>query len=174
MKTNFRKAAWLAIALVFFLSSALYAAPYNERRPGRGYDEGASGGGYGDKGEKLEQLKEELGLTPEQEAKLKADREEFKAKNIELTEKLRAKRDELKNELEKAELDTAKVYTIISDIERLTGEKLRNRVNKIISMKSTLTPEQFEKLQAKMRQKIEKRMEQKHRRDGDKPRFWQR
>ena len=39
---------------------------------------------------------------------------------------------------------------IIGDIKDLSGEKLFNRVDKIIAMKNILTPEQFEKLQNKM------------------------
>ncbi|MCK4462870.1 MAG: periplasmic heavy metal sensor, partial [Candidatus Omnitrophica bacterium] len=96
---------------------------------------------------------EELGITAEQEAKLKAQREEFRDKNKKLMEKMLSKRKELKQELEKPNINRAKVDKIIADIKNLTGEKLRSRVHKIISMKNVLTQEQFEKLQKKMEEK---------------------
>lgn len=144
MKTRFRKAILLAVATTFLLSSSVYAE-HSHGREGR-MEQSA-------REKKHEMLVEELGLTPEQETRLKQQREEFRNKNKELMEKMRSKRKELKQELEEPNIDRAKVDKIIGDIKNLTGEKLSNRVNKIISMKKILTPEQFEKLQDKMRQK---------------------
>jgi len=100
--------------------------------------------------EKFDKLTEELGLTPEQETELKQQRSQFKAQKKELWGKIRAKKKELKEELEKPDVDRAKVDKIIGEIKDLTGQKLEARVNKIISMKSILTPEQFKKLKEKM------------------------
>ena len=60
---------------------------------------------------------------------------------------MRAKRLELKQELEKPAVDTNKINTLIADIKTLMGEQLDFRVNNILAMKQILTPEQFKKLQ---------------------------
>ena len=141
MKERIKKAVLLTVAATFLLSSTLYAY--------HGDKEHSKSGREG----KFEKLSDELALTAEQKAQLKAEREAFKGKQGELMAKLRAKNEELKNELEKPAVDRARVDKIISDIQSLTGEKLRNRVEKIIAMKGTLTPEQFNKLQEKMEKK---------------------
>lgn len=140
MKAKFKKAALLGLAVTFLLSPVLYAeGPYGGRN-------GEASG----REERCGRLAAEIGLTAEQEAKLKEHREEFRNRNKYLVEKIGSKRKELKEELEKESIDRAKVGKIIGDIKDLSGEKLFNRVDKIIAMKSILTPEQFEKLQNKM------------------------
>ena len=108
------------------------------------------------KGDKFGKLTEELGLTPEQKTQLDAQKEAFKAKNQAVRDKLKAKKEELRNELEHPTVDRSKINATIEDIKSLTGEKLNNRVDKILAMKSILTPEQFTKLQDKMREKCKK------------------
>ncbi|NQU95075.1 MAG: periplasmic heavy metal sensor [Candidatus Omnitrophica bacterium] len=156
-----RKIALFGIAVTFFLSSAICAQAYH------GEKEGA---GECNVQEKHSKLTEELGLTPEQETRLKEDRRAFMEKNKELGKKMRSKRKELKGELEKPAIDTTRVGKIINDIKELTGEKLQNRVNKIVSMKSTLTPEQCEKLQSKMKKKY--RSHKRSNKNGHKSRHW--
>ena len=141
MKTELKKAMLLGMAIAFLVSTSIYAEPYYGERKGTG--------GCGRMG-KYDKLTRELGLTPEQETRLKEERERFANENMELTEKMRSKKEELKDNLEKPDMDRAKVDGIIDEIKNLTGEKLKNRVNKISAMKSILTLEQFEKLQQKM------------------------
>ena len=140
MKKKIVMAISLTVVAVFLAANSLYA----EHCP-----EG--------KGEKFEKLTKELGLTPEQKTQLDAQREAFKAKNEGAWKKLKAKKEELRNELEKPSVDRGKINATIEDIKSLTGEKLNNRVDKILAMKSVLTPEQFAKLQNKMREKYKKR-----------------
>jgi len=130
----------LAVVAVFLATASLYAEHYSK-----------------DKGEKFEKLTKELGLNPEQKTQLDSQREAFKAKNEAVWKKLKAKKEELRNELEEPSVDRGKINATIEDIKSLTGEKLNNRVDKILAMKSTLTPEQFSKLQEKMRKKHGKR-----------------
>ena len=144
MKPKLKKAMLLGLAITFLLSSTLYAEHY------RGEKKGAE---HSNKKEISAKLVEELGITPEQEAKLKEQRKEFMGKNKELKKNMRARRKELKRELEKPNIDRVKVEKIIADINNLTGEKLKNRVDKIISMKNILTPEQFKKLRDKTKGK---------------------
>ncbi|MFC1576206.1 Spy/CpxP family protein refolding chaperone [Candidatus Omnitrophota bacterium] len=148
MKTKLVKAITLAVAAVFLISSVAFAVP----------PEGEEGSGKQcGRGEKIEKLKAELGLTPEQSEALKAERTEFKDKNKELRTELRAKRTALKDELQKDTINRAVVDNIINDIANLQRSKLTSRVDKIVAMKSILTPEQFKKLQAKMHEKMKER-----------------
>ena len=141
MKSKIRKAALLVIAATFLLSSAVYA-DHGDKKWSKHEKEG-----------RLEKISAEIGLTAEQEAQLKEQREAFKAKQKDLGERLMTKNKELKEELEKPQVNRAKIDQIISDIQILAGEKMRNRVDKILAMKNTLTPEQFNKLQKKMEKK---------------------
>ena len=88
-----------------------------------------------------------LNLSPEQKSQITKQQDMNKEKENELRDKMHAKRLELKQELEKSEVDTNKVNAIIVDIKTLTGEQLDLRVNSILAMKQILTPEQFKKLQ---------------------------
>jgi len=136
MKKKILRAVSLAVIAVFLFGSSLYAE--HGCKPGEG---------------KFDKLTEELGLSPEQKTQLDAQREAFKSKNEAAWEKLKAKKEELRAELEKPTVDRAKVSAIIEDMKNLEGEKLNNRVDKILAMKSILTPEQFTKLQDKMQKK---------------------
>jgi len=142
MKTKLKKSLLLVVATVFLFTSTVYAYHGDKKYPKRDSKEC-----------RFEKLSEELGLTPEQQAQLEEQREAFKNKRKVLMEKMRAKNKALKEELEKPKVNRAKVDKGISDIQALTGEKLRSRVDKIIAMKGILTLEQFEKLQ----QKVERR-----------------
>jgi len=147
MKPKVGKVILVSVIALFLLGSELYAGSYcGDKEESK----------YPDKGKKFEKFNEELGLTPEQTEKLKEQRQEFSGKNKEVREKIRAKKEELKTELEKPVVNRAAVDNIINDVKNLTGEQLKSRVDKIMSMKSILTPEQFEKLQGKMREKNKK------------------
>jgi len=155
MKKKIARIISLAVIAVFLVSGNLYAESQC------GAPEGGRGNG---KGDKFQKLAEELNLTPEQKEKLKAQRAEFKEKNKALREKMQAKNKELKNELKNPTVDRAAVNATIEDIKSLTGEKLNSRVDKILSMKDVLTPEQFTKLQEKMQEKYKKMKGKKEKR----------
>jgi len=144
MKTKIKKVLVVFVASVFLVNLCLYAEAYHPKKGDKGYYE---------KGGKFEKFCEELGLTKEQEAQLKTQREEFKNKNNALRKKMRVKRRKLRDELEKPDVDRARVDTIIEELNDLNREKIKNRVNKILSMKNVLTPEQFKNLQDKMEKK---------------------
>ncbi|HOX53852.1 MAG: periplasmic heavy metal sensor [Candidatus Omnitrophica bacterium] len=97
----------------------------------------------------------ELGLTDEQQAQLKAQREQQKKENQAVREQLRAKNQELRQELEKATIDEAKVSGLVSEITALEGKKLNQHVAGVIATKKILTPEQQAKMKAKMDERKE-------------------
>jgi Spy/CpxP family protein refolding chaperone len=141
MNIKFKKAVLLGMAAAFLLGSTLHAeGPYE-------------GTGRRNSEKKFAELTQELGITPEQETKLKEQQEGFRAKGKRLMKNIQSRQKELKQELEKKDVDRARIDKLIEEIKDLTGEKLRNRVDKIMAMKSVLTPEQFEKLQSKAHKK---------------------
>ncbi|MBN1354073.1 MAG: periplasmic heavy metal sensor [Candidatus Omnitrophica bacterium] len=141
MKKGFKKGLLLFVIATFLTASSAYA-----------YHDGCEYQKH-EKCDKFERLSDELGLTDEQKTRLDKQKEVFKEKNIAFMDKIYAKNKELKAELEKPEIDRESVNNIIDDIQKLTGEKLRNRVDNILAMKNILTQEQFEKLQQKMEKK---------------------
>lgn len=97
----------------------------------------------------------ELGLTDEQQAQLKAQREQSQKENQATRQELKAKNQELRQELEKAAIDEAKVNGLVSEITALEGKKLSQHVSGVIAMKKILTPEQEAKMKAKMDERKE-------------------
>ena len=93
-----------------------------------------------------------LNLTKEQQEQIQKQREADSQKWMELKDKLKAKRLELQQELEKPAIDKGKVKNLVGEINALTGEQFSRKVDNLISMKQSLTPEQFKKM-----------MERKHR-----------
>jgi len=148
--TRMRKIVTVSAMAIFLLSSVSYAGHswYGNKEKECGESKERSG-----KSDRFEKLTEELGLSKEQSERLKAEREVFKNKNRELKENLKAKRKELKAELEKPEIDRPTVDRIIKEMSEINEMKLRDRVDKIIATKNILTPEQFGKLQEKMEEK---------------------
>lgn len=94
----------------------------------------------------------ELDLTAEQTAKINAQRKEQKSAMKSIRESLMAKRNELRDELDKEKTDKAKIESITSELKRLEAQRIDQKVNGILQIKATLTPEQFKKL-GSMREK---------------------
>ena len=96
--------------------------------------------------ERISKIVDTLGLTEEQRDALKEKRVGHRAQMKELGEALRTKRKELQEELEKAQSDTERISTLVSDIKSLQGELLDQRVAGILATKEILTPEQLEEM----------------------------
>ena len=64
-------------------------------------------------------------------------------------ESIRAKREELRDELDKEQTDPAKIEAITSELKKLEGDRVDQEVKGILGMKETLTPEQFKKLRSR-------------------------
>lgn len=146
MKTIMKKAVTVA-AVMGLILSAVPAYAYE------GCYMGEKGGKQYNKGEKFDKLSEELGLSAEQKELLKKDREATFAKMKELREKIQAARKELKAELDKETLDTARVNGLVAQLKDLMGQQIQARVDKVMSMKNILTPEQFKKMQQLIEEK---------------------
>jgi len=109
----------------------------------------------------IEDFTEELNLTAEQQEEIKQQRSEQLKENKQIHEQLRVKNQQLRKELEKAELDQAKINSLIAEIADLQGQQLRQRVDGVVSMKEILTPEQEAQLKARMEEKRQEMREEK-------------
>jgi len=89
---------------------------------------------------------EDLDLTENQKKQLKEHREKQDKERNELSKQIRQKNLELGEELQKDKVDNRKVNRIIDEIANLEKRIIRNRVDGILNMKNTLTPEQRQKL----------------------------
>ena len=166
MRKKLTKISVLAIvATTLCLFSDAYA-----RHPG-GEGEGPEGGRE-KRGEymqkKMDEIYDRLDLTPEQEEKIRAQRREEREKSRELMEKYRAKRGELRTELEKETIDKARVDLLIKEVTTVKQEILRQRVDRIMATREILTSEQFRKLQEMKKEKMEKmrsKMKERHKKD---------
>ena len=142
-----RKARWLSLALgALVVTGASLRAEPSENSGARG--------GPGAGGERpFEKIKAELGLTDEQAAKLRDHRQAHRQAGMALWQDARAKREALRAELEKPNFDENKVKSLQA-AARAAQEKLQDhRLQGIIDVKKILTPEQFAKFQAIMKEK---------------------
>ena len=96
-------------------------------------------------GQKREEIHKKLGLTPEQESKLKANREEHHSEMEKLHEQIKAKKEELKQALDQPTVDEAKVRALHNEMKELKSQMEDGRFNGILEVRKILTPEQFEK-----------------------------
>lgn len=150
-----QNARWLSLALgALVLTGASLRAEPSENSGPRGGPRGEMGGGSGENRERpFEKIKAELGLTDEQAAKLREHRQAHRQAGLALWQDARAKREALKAELEKPNFDENKVKSLQASA-RAAQEKLQDhRLQGIIDVKKILTPEQFAKFQAIMKEK---------------------
>lgn len=151
MKTMLRVALIVAVAMaVAFSSTAVYAVGADNSQPMKAK-----------MGERFKKMTEELNLAPEQKATLDKSHEEFATKVKELREKMRAARVSLKEELDKATTDMARVASLVAELKDLAGQQIQHRVDSVIAMKKVLTPEQFTKMKSSM-EKHKKEFKEKY------------
>jgi len=146
MKKHFTKL--VAFVLVSgFIFSALPV--YSE--PGEGFR--GKGKGWGrqmseeERAERREKMHEFLGLTAEQEVQLKNHSEAHRAQRDRIRSALKEKRDALRSELRKADLDTDRISSLKNELIDLEAEKVDSLVSGILEVREILTPEQFARFQ---------------------------
>lgn len=112
---------------------------------------GESNGKHGN-GEMKEEFYKDLNATPEQRDQLKAHRQENTDKMKAVREQMKAKHAELRAEIGKPTVDMTKVESIKSALKDLNARMIDRKVESILSLKKILTPEQFQKMSDKMEQ----------------------
>lgn len=137
MKNNLMKT--MALLLAFGLMTAAPLA-YAESDKG-----GPEGPGYHKA--KAEGFFKNLNLTPEQKAKIDAQREAQKEKNKAVRDQLKVKMQALHEEISKPATDRAKLDSLIAEVNILKGQLFVQHIEGVLGMKEVLTPEQFAKMQ---------------------------
>lgn len=149
--------ASLAAALLFVLPTAW--AQMNEDEETYDASSGGTGmmppghmsqGGQGGMMAQMsaEHLKQRLGLTDEQTAKLKELRRAYLKETVMQTAKIRVAELELVDLLDDKKLDMSKIEKKVKETEALRSELTLSRVRSLMKSAEFLTPEQFEKLRA--------------------------
>ena len=87
----------------------------------------------------------QLDLSPEQEEQLKAHRKDHRGQGKEFRENMKAKKEAIRNELQKEELNMENVYTIHNELKDLLIQKADHRLEGILEVRKILTAEQFRK-----------------------------
>ncbi|MEW5896020.1 MAG: Spy/CpxP family protein refolding chaperone [Candidatus Omnitrophota bacterium] len=163
------KIKFLLFVLIVFLpglSGLVCAQPFQDMG---GFHEGMMQDGQGFKGNSIEKIKarvkEELGLDDVQQQKLdehRAIHREQSRQYIELTKTLR---EQLKTELEKTDLDIAKIHSIHEQLKTINNQMADHRLEGILQVREILTAEQFNKFfELKERRKSRVGQKRMHRR----------
>ncbi|MBI4396110.1 MAG: Spy/CpxP family protein refolding chaperone [Elusimicrobia bacterium] len=104
-----------------------------------------------------EEVHQQLNLTPEQEKKLEEHRRTHREQAKALHEEQKQKREALRQELEKPELDMAKVKALHDEMKGVHDKLADHRLDGILEVRQVLTPEQFKKFQELTRDHWEKK-----------------
>jgi len=95
--------------------------------------------------DKRSQVIKQLNLTPQQEAQIKQLQMLNRQKAKELFLRLKEKRKELANELDKEHSNPIKIRALIAELKDIQGSLIEQRVDGVLKMKELLTPEQYQK-----------------------------
>jgi len=107
---------------------------------------GAEKGKDHPRGEKYrEEMKEKLGLSPEQEKQLQEHREKHRAQMETLREQIKGKREQIRSELQKESFDENAVKQIHGELKSLKTQSEDYRLDGILEVRKILTPDQFHK-----------------------------
>ena len=87
----------------------------------------------------------QLDLSPEQEKQIQAHRDNHREQGREFRESLRAKKEAIRNELQKEELNMENIYEIHNELKGLLSKKADHRLEGILEVRKILTAEQFRK-----------------------------
>ncbi|MDP8248418.1 MAG: periplasmic heavy metal sensor [Candidatus Tritonobacter lacicola] len=100
------------------------------------------------RGAHFDECLQELNLTDEQMEQIKAQLEEKSKAKKEDRDSIRAKHEELREELDRETTDSEKLASIVSELKSLEARCIDGKVGYLLKMKETLTPGQFQKLHA--------------------------
>ncbi len=131
------------------------------------------------RGDKHEWMVEQLGLTEDQQEKMREHRRAQEEQQKALREATKAKHKELAEELQKTEMNEGRIRQLADQLKDLSGQKIDARINGILTMRDILTPEQFAQFREKVKEfrgkrrdraQDHRRPEGKRRRPGDRDR----
>ena len=128
----------LGIIGVMLMASNVYSQPRDRNFPGCEVMRGKM------KDQMLE-IFTQLDLSLEQEKQLQAHRDNHMGQAGEFRESLKTKKEALRNELQKEELNMEEIYKIHNELKDLHSKKADHRLEGILEVRKILTTEQFVK-----------------------------
>lgn len=131
-----RSIAVLAVLGLVAAGPVAYAERGGDNPEGKGYRRGEG-----------KEFYKNLDLTAEQKEKLKAQREAKKEAGKATREELKTKMQALHEEIAKPGTTRADVNGLVGEVNDLKGQMFAERIDGVFTMKETLTPEQFAKMQ---------------------------
>lgn len=141
MKANFKQILFLFCLMsigVALLTSNVYAQTPGDSPPG-----------HETRKEKIKarmlEIFKQLDLSAEQQKQLEAHRNKHRGQSKEIRKNIKAKKEEIRNELQKQDLNMEKVYEIHSELKALRSERADHRLKGILGVRKILTIEQFVK-----------------------------
>ena len=114
--------------------------------------------------DKRSQVIQQLNLTPQQEAQIKQLQMLNRQKAKELFRRLKEKRRELADELDKARSNPIKIRALIAALKDIQGRLIEKRVEDVLKMKEILTPEQYQKFSETLKSMRQRNFERRERR----------
>jgi periplasmic protein CpxP/Spy len=103
-----------------------------------------------------EEMYKDLGLTAEQQAKMKELREQGREKARALFAQQKEVMEKLRAELEKPGATRESVRELVAQAKALHAQGLELRLDRVFQLKEVLTAEQYEKFQKKIKEKAGK------------------
>jgi len=107
------------------------------------------------------EMHKQLGLTTEQEEKLKAHRSRHREGKRKLFENIKSKRIAMAAELQKQEINMDKIHQLHNELKAIKMQKEDQRLEGILGVRNILTPEQFTKFMKFKKTRWEKHHEGK-------------
>ena len=99
---------------------------------------------------KQQELYKDLNLTDQQKKSLEENKNKHKEQTKALRNEMKEKRDLLRQELQRDELNMGKINQTNNDLKNLQAKMLDDRLASILEVRNILTPEQFKKFISKM------------------------
>ncbi|MEW6615907.1 MAG: Spy/CpxP family protein refolding chaperone [Thermodesulfobacteriota bacterium] len=150
---------FVVIVLIFAINPYAFSWPPDGKYP-------AESKKHREVKEHFNKVFEQLNLTPEQKQKLEENKNKYKEEANRLREEIHNKKELLREELAKPELDMNKITQIHNDLKTVLLKMEDLRLEGILEVRKILTPEQLNKFNKKMKKfGKEKRGFRKYRRE---------
>ncbi|MCP4252105.1 MAG: periplasmic heavy metal sensor [Candidatus Scalindua sp.] len=126
----------LGIVVVMLLSTNVYSQPQGDsfNRSGEMREKMKA---------KMQEVFKQLDLSPEQQEQLQTHRKNHRGQGKEFRKDMKAKREAIRNELQKEELNMENVYKVHNELKDLLIQKADQRLEGILAVRKILTAEQF-------------------------------
>ena len=135
-------------ALAISSPAILYAASYDKSSRGENSSSGSME-------TRRQELYKDLDLSEAQKKLLEENKKSRKEEMKSLFSRIKEKREAIRVELQKNELNIGKVTQINNELKILDAQMLDRKLEGILEVRKILTPEQFKKFMARMAQRQE-------------------